>query len=165
MELPKGYVFTIFGVVSITGPVFGVIFGGLISSKLGGYNSPSSLYVTTLLGLLSVVFAIPIPFIPKDLVPLQIVLLWCLLFAGGFTMPSVTGVMLNTVPEHLKTTANSLSNTCYNIFGFLPSPYIYGAIADRSGKREAMFANMCVSFMAAAPIMYQAFQVYMKERR
>lgn len=78
-------------------------------------------------------------------------------------MPSVTGMMLNTVPEHLKTTANSLSNTCYNIFGFLPSPYVYGAIADMGGvgtnKRNAMAISMCAAFFASGPVVYQAILV------
>lgn len=74
-------------------------------------------------------------------------------------MPSVTGMMLNTVPEHLKTTANSISNTCYNIFGFLPSPYIYGAIADMGGvvggnKRNAMAISLSACFFASAPVCY-----------
>jgi len=48
-------------------------------------------------------------------------------------MPTITGMMLNTVDEHLKTSANSLANMWYNLFGFLPAPYIYGAIADMGG--------------------------------
>lgn len=161
MNLPKEIVFTIFGVVSVTGPVFGVILGGIISSKLGGYNEPKSLYVTAILSFFACACALPISFLPESLVILQVSLLWCLLFSGGFTMPSITGVMLNTVPEDLKTTANSISNTFNNIFGFLPSPYLYGYIADMGGvvganKRTAMFVNMCMSIPVAFLICYQA---------
>ena len=49
-------------------------------------------------------------------------------------MPSLMGMMINTVPEHLKTTANSISGLCQNLFGFLPAPYVYGAIADSGAE-------------------------------
>jgi hypothetical protein len=68
MEQPKEIVFTIFGVVSITGPVFGVILGGIISSKLGGYNTKNSLYVTALLSAFACACALPISFLPKSTV-------------------------------------------------------------------------------------------------
>ena len=62
-------------------------------------------------------------------------------------LPAIMGMMLNAVDEGLKTTANSIANTSFNIFGFLPSPYIYGLISDAGevvggNKRNAMKLNM-----------------------
>ena len=57
-------------------------------------------------------------------------LIWFLLFFGGAILPSLTGVMLNTVNINQKTTANALANLCYNLFGYLPAPFIYGMIYD-----------------------------------
>ena len=62
-------------------------------------------------------------------------------------LPSIMGMMLNAVDEGLKTTANSIANTSFNVFGFLPSPYIYGLISDAGdvvggNKRNAMKLNM-----------------------
>ena len=42
----------------------------------------------------------------------------------------MTGIMLSTVDESLKTTANSVANLIYNLFGYLPAPYVYGAVYD-----------------------------------
>jgi len=39
-------VYITYGIVSITGPVFGIIVGGSITTKLGGYKAKKSLIVT-----------------------------------------------------------------------------------------------------------------------
>ena len=62
-------------------------------------------------------------------------------------LPAIMGMMVNAVDEGLKTTANSIANTSFNVFGFLPSPYIYGLISDAGdvvggNKRNAMKLNM-----------------------
>lgn len=66
MHMEAGYVFMTFGLVSVTGPVMGVIFGGIVSTKLGGYNNTKSLYVTAILAFTSCLVAMPIPFMPPD---------------------------------------------------------------------------------------------------
>lgn len=39
-------VYLAYGIVSITGPVFGIIIGGSITTKLGGFKSKKSLIIT-----------------------------------------------------------------------------------------------------------------------
>ncbi len=56
-------------------------------------------------------------------------LFWGVLFFGGFILPPVTGIMINSVPDNQKASANSIANLCYNLFGYLPAPVIYGLIA------------------------------------
>lgn len=63
MNLEKEKVFTIFGFVSISGPVFGVVFGGWVSSKLGGYNHAKSIYFNAGVSVFSVIMSVPIPYI------------------------------------------------------------------------------------------------------
>lgn len=43
-------------------------------------------------------------------------------------MPAATGIMLNLVPQTMRTSANSLANFSYNLFGYVPAPYMYGVI-------------------------------------
>lgn len=75
--------------------------------------------------------AIPIAF-TDDYITV-VVLLWFLLFSGGFILPSMTGIMLNTVDMNLKTQANSIANISYNLLGFLPAPFVYGSMCDIGG--------------------------------
>lgn len=85
-------------------------------------------------------------------------------------MPSVMGLMLNQVSENLKTTANSIANTSYNMLGFLPSPYVYGLISDigdviGGNKRAAMKVNMTLPAIFSMLIVWHALQVKADERK
>lgn len=43
------------------------------------------------------------------------------------------GIMLNTVAEERRTTANSIATMIFNLCGYLPAPFIYGAISVAGG--------------------------------
>ena len=161
MNMKKEVVFSLFTLVSISGPVIGVIFGGWLSSKLGGYNNPKSLYFTAAVSVFSIFVSVPIPYFGYETKWLQILFLWTMLFCGGIMLPAIMGMMLNSVDEGLKTTANSIANTSFNLFGFLPSPYIYGLICDAGdvvggNKRNAMKLNMSLPCLFSILIVSQA---------
>lgn len=141
--------------MSITGPVFGVIIGGKIVSMLGGYNSRKSLYLIIMVSIFASSCSIPIGYLhnPDDY-RIVVGLLWLLLFGGGFVLPCATGIMLNTVDEEYRTTANSIANIWYNLLGFLPAPYVYGMIADSGGKDNKKLAMRLLMF---APVLCNLF--------
>lgn len=141
-------VFPTFAVISITGPVLGVVVGGNITTALGGYNSPKSLRLMCLISFFAIGSSIPVPFL--DNFTLVVILVWCLLFAGGFILPTITGIMLNQVEKDQKTTANSIANFSYNMLGYLPSPFIYGLIVDKGNARVAMGTLMSAPTLATA---------------
>ena len=83
------------------------------------------------MAIFSCLCALPISYIRKNEHYIYvIILLWFLLFGGGFVLPCATGIMLNTVEEEHRTSANSIANIGYNLLGFLPAPYLYGMVAD-----------------------------------
>jgi MFS transporter, Spinster family, sphingosine-1-phosphate transporter len=83
------------------------------------------------------VCAIPIPY--TNGYWSNVICLWLLLFFGGAILPSLTGIMLSTVTLSQKTAANSVANLLYNCAGFMPGPFVYGAIDDAyGGGRTAM---------------------------
>ena len=148
--------FLTFGIVSITGPVLGVVVGGNVTAYVGGYNSKTALWLTNIVSLLCLASAAPIAFINSF--PLFIALLWLLLFFGGSILPCMTGIMLNTVEDRYKTTAMAVANLIYNLCGYLPAPMVYGFIyqlGDGNNAREAMAVLMftpilCVTFFGLA---------------
>jgi len=75
--------------------------------------------MTTLVGA-------PIPFV--DSYYLITPLLWLVLFFGGFMMPTLTGIIISSAPGGLKTLSSSFAFFCYNIFGYLPAPFLYGFV-------------------------------------
>lgn len=63
LKVKKETIFFAFGIVSITGPVLGVIVGGKIVSCLGGYNSRKSLYLIIVMAIFACLCAMPISYI------------------------------------------------------------------------------------------------------
>jgi sugar phosphate permease len=88
-------VFISFAIISITGPVLGVVVGGNVTTQLGGYNSKRALQLCIVASLLCLASALPTPFV--DSFPIFVALLWFLLFFGGAILPCMTGIMLSTV--------------------------------------------------------------------
>jgi len=114
--------------------MLGILSGGAFFSSLGGYNNPRSFLWCLIIGSLALVFAAPIPF--SDIKWLTYCCVWLLLFVGASILPTLTGIMLNAVEESRRTTANSIATLIYNLFGYLPAPFIYGAVAEKGGGTE-----------------------------
>lgn len=119
-----------FSVSSLTAPIGGVIIGGIVTSAYGGYNNRKAQKIQCMMGCCAVASALPIPWMsaPEDFYYVAICF-WLLLFFGGFILPPVTGIMINSVDDYQKSSANSIANLCYNLFGYLPAPSIYGMIS------------------------------------
>jgi len=118
----------VFSATSLSAPISGVIIGGIIITKLGGYNTKKSQKLLILVGSMAIICAIPVPLL-QSYVPVC-ALLWWLLFFGGFCVPPLTGIMINSVPAKQKTAANSISNLLQNLLGYLPAPGLYGFVAS-----------------------------------
>ena len=95
LKVPETTVFICFAVISITGPVLGVVVGGNVTTCLGGYNSERSLDLTAFFAVFCLGCAAPICFMDNFII--VAILLWFLLFFGGAILPCMTGIMLNTV--------------------------------------------------------------------
>jgi hypothetical protein len=133
---------------SITGPVGGVIVGGLVTTQVGGYNTYKAHRLMQFIGVMAVLCALPIPFVNFGHFAY---LIWFVLFFGGFLLPQVTGIMLNSVDENKRTSANSVATLCYNLFGYLPAPSFYGmvsAIIGNPASRIPMGALLYSTFIS-----------------
>lgn len=151
-----------FSVAAITGPVSGVILGGYIFTKIGGFQSPKAFGVCTAVMCLGTLLGFPLPFIPITLV--QVFLVWGQFFCGGFCLPALMSMQINNVPSSTKTTANSVANCVYNLLGYLPAPYIYGLVYDATGgadSRWGMVSLECAGVLANLIMLAVIF----KERR
>lgn len=70
--------------------------------------------------------------------------LWLLLFFGGFMTPQVIGIMLNSVEENKRISANSLAQLSFNLIGYLPAPTFYGFIAQICGDERSKIPMGCL---------------------
>ena len=77
--------------------------------------------------------------------------MWLLLFFGGLLLPMATGIMLGVLEPDVKAKGNSVANLCYNLFGWMPAPVVYGWINQYCGgskSRYGMFWLMTSSIVA-----------------
>lgn len=141
LQVPKGEVFVAYSLTAISAPTIGVILGGVITTKvIGGYTSSKAIYVCLFMGCLASIDAFPIPFVTKFWE--FIVLLWFLLFFGGFMMPNLTGILLNSVPMRERSMAAAISQFFFNGFGYLPAPYLYGLVNEETRVNNAEGKNI-----------------------
>ena len=82
-------VFIAYSISALTAPTFGVLLGGILLDKYGGYTGPHALNICLFFGTMASLTGIPIPFF--DDFRLVVAFLWFLLFFGGALMPAVTG--------------------------------------------------------------------------
>lgn len=112
----------------------------MTTAKLGGYNNIAAQKLQYYVAACALACAIPIPFLNSFLSVAT--LSWFLVFFGGFVLPTVTGIMINTVPPNQKTSANSLANLAYNLVGYLPAPSVYGAVSAATGSQRIALASI-----------------------
>ncbi len=56
--------------------------------------------------------------------------------------------MISSVPQAYKAFANSTAMTCFNLFGYLPAPVIYGALSDHLDKHMGIEFLMFYAVLA-----------------
>ena len=154
LEVPADEVYYFFAFTCLTAPFMGVILGGIGFSALGGYNSPRSFRCLLILSIIGTFFALPIPFSSVKLTVYTII--WLTLFIGALMLPTLTGVMLNSVQESRRTTANSGASLGYNLFGFLPAPCIYGYVSTL-GKNEMMASRWAMGCLTWSSLLTVVF--------
>ena len=147
----------IFSIISITAPLSGVLFGGTISDKYGGYkgkNETKALQMCSAFGLLTLFFGIPLGFMFR-IIYLS-VLLWAFLFFGAAIIPIATGIMISCVPKDCQATSSSISQIIFNLFGYFCSPMIAGFIMDifEDEKQGFIWGMRLIFFWVIVALMF-----------
>lgn len=137
MEIPPSKAYVIYASICVTGPVLGVLLGGFFIQYLGGYTDKRALVACFKIAILAACCGVFLPLI--DMVWLFVILMWLLLFFGGSVTPGLTGIMLSSIPENSKEIGNSLTQLCYNLLGYLPSPFLYGLVCKYTGGTKSRF--------------------------
>ena len=160
MNFDKDNVYRAFILITITGPLLGVIYGGIVVQKLfGGYEQRHSIAFVWFHLLIAGLLVIPIYFL-NSLISLSIVI-WLLLFFGGSTIPTLQGITISSLPHSLRASGNSMNNLLIYTLGFSAAPLFYGAIYDKTkdndprlafvltlswGGVSFIFATLCAAF-------------------
>lgn len=137
MLIPSSKVYAIYAVICITAPVLGVLLGGFFIQYLGGYTDKRALDACYKIAIVAGCCGIFLPVV--DIVWLFVILMWFLLFFGGSITPGLTGIMLSSIPEKSKEIGNSVTQLCYNLLGYLPSPFLYGLVCKYTGGTKSRY--------------------------
>lgn len=79
----------------------------------------------------------------------------------------MTGIMLNSVEVQRRTTANSLATLAYNLFGYLPSPFIYGFFSDIVKNNEALSHRVALGvilYWSIAAVLFMAIAMLCRSK-
>ncbi|XXQ30859.1 Major facilitator superfamily (MFS) profile domain-containing protein [Plasmodiophora brassicae] len=142
-----------FVAISATGPTGGVVFGGWMTDLMGGYSGPrqtlTSLKVSAVLSVLAIAACIGVMF--ANSLTVVMVLVFILLFAGGATVPSCTGILVSSVPLSLRSYASSISQLSFNIFGYALSPLLSGFVMQITKQRSSGFYSVLLWSLLSIP--------------
>eukprot|EP00397_Hematodinium_sp_SG-2012_P037777 GEMP01040991.1.p1 GENE.GEMP01040991.1~~GEMP01040991.1.p1 ORF type:complete len:554 (+),score=50.09 GEMP01040991.1:86-1747(+) len=148
-----------FGIVAITAPIAGVLTGGVIIDKCGGYGPSVAQQRKTLkIILVCALLASTSGFI-GGLLPAPngfwgvVVFLWLVLFFGGMIVPGATGILLMSVPPKTRPMASGIGQGAYNVFGYGLGTFLPGAIislatpsGQESGAEERLLGMRFIFF-------------------
>ena len=144
-----------FSIICFTSPTLGVICAGYSVNRLkNGYNNIRVYNYCFVLSIFTFVTGIISAFMSK--VNLFILFTWLAFFFGGAIMPILTGIIITSLPQHLRASGNSLQLFFGTLLGYLPAPYVYGALEDYfdDGGKKSYFSNMVVLFLCVILLGY-----------
>lgn len=147
----QGEILSVFIIVCLTGPILGILLGGVIIDRFaGGYEGKHSL--TFGLVFVSLAMASSIPIRIADTLYTFGLILWGILFFGGASIPSIQGVMISSLKPDLRASGYSISNIFLNGLGFLPAPFFYGFIYEKSKKSDPKLAMMITLYISSVAV-------------
>ena len=112
-----------FTAIIVTSPVGGILLGGILSGKIGGYDTEKAIYIPLIGSFLVSVLANIIPLTTN--LYIFIPLFWLYLFLGSTILPVSRGMVLVSVDKKYSGSANSASTLILSVLGKLPGPNLY----------------------------------------
>jgi MFS family permease len=145
----------------VTAPISGIVVGGLIVQRYGGYEEKIASLWCCIFGSVCCACALILPFV-NDIIPFAIVL-WIDLFFGGAIVPNITGILISSLPVELRGKGNSFATILINGVGLIPAPYVYSAIYDATSdynKKLAFSITINYSWLAMFLLLLSMFFRY-----
>lgn len=121
---------TFYIVFCLSAAPVGVIFGGFLSQKLGGYSDIKAMYLILFNTFICSIISVGFFFVTE--LKLFSIMIWLFLFFGSSIVPCIGGSILSTLPQSLKGSGYSLQNIIVNILGYSPAPYVYGYLYQKT---------------------------------
>ena len=144
-----------FAFVVITSPPAGIILGGILSGKVGGYDTEKAIYIPLITSFFVCILANIVPLTSNLFIFLPF--FWIYLFLGSVLLPVANGIILVSVDKKYAGSANSVSTLIYNILGRLPGPNLYAFFKSQINDKNSripfwLLLNMAIPGFVAVLI-------------
>ena len=143
----KKEVFMIYSVISILGPLGGVICNSFVNPLIGGYEKEKASYAAILLHLAEVSCGISMAFLRQKYSFLILTLLYFLFDSSVIGI--INGINISSVRPEIKATGFSIANLVTHALCAGPGPYLYGVVNDRY-KDKFLGAGMLFMMLICA---------------
>ena len=128
LEMETTLRFFIFSALCLLGPILGMVFGGIVCSKLGGYNKRRAMTFIIILTIVSALISSVITLGNNTVI--FILFSWCYLFFICASIPPESGIIISSLENSLRGDGFALSNSILNLLGSFPASYAFGSILD-----------------------------------
>ena len=152
LEIGSSIRFILFGLLCLLGPTSGMVFGGIICSKLGGYIKRKSM--TFVIISMACGSAISMGIACHTINALFVAASWTYLFGIGAVVPPISGIIISCLDQNLRGDGFSICNCFNNLIGSFPSSYVFSLLVDafsdkdeRDRYRYAWMITMCYNFV------------------
>ena len=132
-----------FSIICFTSPTLSVLIAGYIIKYLNkGYENNKAYTICFISSILTFIYAVISVFVYE--IKLFIVFMWLAFFFGGAIVSILTGIIMTSLPQHLRASGYSLQLFFGTLLGYLPAPFVYGALEDffDDGGKKSYFFNM-----------------------
>ena len=133
LHMKKSQRFIAFSCLCILGPILGILIGGIICSKLGGYGKRKSIiFLIILIFIGSIISELAAVHTKKILF---IILGWFYLFFTCAAIPAESGIIISSLENNLRGDGFSLTNCINNLMGNFPASYFFSLVSDLFEKK------------------------------
>jgi sugar phosphate permease len=159
----KKEVFMIYSVISILGPLGGVICNSFVNPLIGGYEKKKASYAAILLHMAEVVCGMSMAFLRQKYYFLVLTLFYFLFDSSVIGI--INGINISSVRPEIKATGFSIANLVTHALCSGPGPYLYGVVNDKYKDKFLGAGMLCMMFICAADIPIFIIMTIIRNRR
>jgi Na+/melibiose symporter-like transporter len=134
-----------YSISSLGSTAVGGLLGGIITKKLGGYESKKSTYIVIIPEILTTATISFLAFTKTFYIyNINLILFFCFISIGS---PVIQGYLIKTIPKSIKGIGVGLDMIVSTFLGKIPGPVIYGALEDKYlNENRALAWQICMCY-------------------
>lgn len=138
--------------IQVSSQAFGMLLGGIVGDFIGNYGSVKSSFICFCFFTVSCISYQVLPRVNS--IKYFCIVEWVSLFFHSGIMPNLTGLIITSVDNNQKPSANSMSSLMSNTLGHMPAPYIYGLLKQKFPQYNRFPMEVCCYFAFIAEVFF-----------